>query len=349
MNVRWKTRTGIALALLVGIAIPYVVPPVYVNLTSEILIFGLLAMSIDLLLGYMGLVPLGHAAIFGVAAYAVAYLNARMGLSHIVAIPAGVLGALIVSGVFGSLAVRTTGLYFMLITLAEGMLVWGLAYRWTSVTGSENGIGGITRPEFLLLPWQFYYVVLALFAICAWMLYRIVYSPFGLTIRGIRDNEARMRMLGYNVTLHKFLAFLISGGFAGIAGAAYALYNRFVNPSVVEFARSAEGVLMVILGGGGTLIGALVGSSLIILIRNVISLYTDRWLIVMGALFVLVILFMPEGLLRGSMRGIRWLRAMVVAAPVQSPGFLLRWIRFSSAAKKPTGDMPLPTRRDTLT
>lgn len=295
---RWRW-VGIGLALLLGLSLPYWVPPVYVNLASEILIFGLLAMSIDLLIGYTGLVPLGHAAIFGVAAYVVAYLNARMGLPHTVAVPAGIFGALWVSLIFGLLAVRTSALYFMLITLAEGMLIWGLAYRWTSVTGSENGIGGIARPEFLLLPWQFYYAMLGFFILCALALHRITCSPFGLTLQGIRDNEARMHMLGYNVTLHKILAFVISGGFAGGAGVAYALYNRFVSPSVVEFARSAEGVLMVVLGGSGTLLGAVLGSALIVLSRNLISLYTDRWLIVMGALFVLVILLMPEGLLRG--------------------------------------------------
>ncbi len=338
---RW---TGIGIALLLGIALPYLVAPVYVNLASEILIFGLLAMSIDLLIGYAGLVPLGHAAIFGVAAYVVAYLNVRMGLPHTVAIPAGILGALLVSAVFGALAVRTAGLYFMLITLAEGMLIWGLAYRWTSVTGSENGIGGITRPGFLLLPWQFYYAVLGLFVLCVLTLYRVSHSPFGLTLKGIRDNESRMPMLGYDVALHKFLAFLISGGFAGIAGAAYALYNRFVSPTTVEFARSAEGVLMVILGGSGTLVGAVLGSALVLLTRNIVSLYTDRWLIVMGTLFVLVILLMPDGLLRGLGRLARRLRIPAVwtrLAPLRvrlSPSF---------SARKPVQELSAPTKHDT--
>jgi branched-chain amino acid transport system permease protein len=337
---RW---VGLGVALLVGIALPYLVAPVYVNLASEILIFGLLAMSIDLLVGYTGLVPLGHAAIFGVAAYVVAYLNARMGLPHTVAIPAGVLGALLVSVVFGALAVRTSGLYFMLITLAEGMLIWGLAYRWTSVTGSENGIGGITRPGFLLLPWQFYYAVLGLFVLCALALYRVSRSPFGLTLKGIRDNESRMPMLGYDVALHKFLAFLISGGFAGIAGAAYALYNRFVSPATVEFARSAEGVLMVILGGSGTLVGAVLGSALVLLTRNIVSLYIDRWLIVMGTLFVLVILLTPDGLLRGLGGLARRLQIPVVwtrLAPLR-----VRLSR-SFSARKPVQELPAPTKHD---
>ncbi|MDW8065543.1 MAG: branched-chain amino acid ABC transporter permease [Anaerolineae bacterium] len=341
MNVRWLSWVSIGLLLFIGILIPYFLPPVYVNLASEILIFGLLAMSIDLLLGYTGLVPLGHAAIFGVAAYVVAYLNVRLGLPHTIVIPAGVISALLISGVFGLLAVRTTGLHFMLITLAEGMLVWGLAYRWTSVTGSENGISGITRPDFLILSWQFYYAVLAIFTLCALILFRIAQSPFGLSLRGIRDNESRMPMLGYNVTLHKFLAFLISGGFAGIAGTLYALYNRFVSPAMVEFARSAEGVLMVILGGSGTLLGAVAGSALIILIRNVVSLYTDRWLIVMGALFVLVILFMPDGLIRGPGR--------IIASLQRAGGSWARYaIRLSGSRSPsvPTSEVPVPTNRD---
>jgi branched-chain amino acid transport system permease protein len=199
--------------------------------------------------------------------------------------------------VFGLLAVRTSGIFFVMITMAEGMLVWGLAYRWSSVTGAENGIRGVTRPEFATLYWQYYYLVLGVFIACAVLLALLVRSPFGLTLKGIRESESRMRTLGYNVTLHKVLAFVVSGFFAGVAGLLYAWYNQFISPSSINITASTEGILMVVLGGPGTLLGPVLGATVIVFVKNILSMYVARWPTIMGLIFIVVVLFAQNGIL----------------------------------------------------
>ncbi len=294
---RWAKLIFVLALLAIGLAVPYLVERFYVNLVSEVMIYGLLAMSIDILAGYTGLTSMGHAGIFGVSAYVAGYLLTKSSIPAFAALPIGVLASTIAAALFAVIAIRTSGVYFLMVTLAEGMIVWGIAYRWASVTGAENGIRGITRPDFILAYWQFYYFVLFVFVVVAAVMYRLVNSPFGLTLKGIRESESRMRTLGYNTALHKFIGFTATGLFAGIGGALYALYNGFVSPSTVEFARSAEGVLMVIVGGAGTLFGAVVGAGVIIFTRDIISLYTSRWPTVMGLIFVVTILFARNGLL----------------------------------------------------
>jgi branched-chain amino acid transport system permease protein len=211
--------------------------------------------------------------------------------------------------VFGAIAIRTSGLYFLMITLAEGMIIWGLAYRWAAVTGAENGLRGISRPELVHDFNIYYYVVLVVFALIAYGIYRVVKSPFGLTLQGIREGERRMRALGYNVPLHKFIAFVLAGFFSGVAGVVYVYYNNFVSPASVEFARSAEELLMVILGGSGTFWGPIVGSTIITTVRHQVSVYTDRWLMILGAIYVFTILVAPGGLVRGFWQLTDWIKA----------------------------------------
>ncbi len=300
MLPRWAKPVLVVVLLALALAVPQLTTSFYVNLVSEVMIFGLLAMSIDLLAGYTGLTSMGHAGIFGVAAYVVGYLLSKTGTPLYAAIALGIGASVLTAALFAVIAIRTTGVYFLMVTIAEGMIVWGIAYRWSSVTGAENGIRGIARPDFVHDYWQFYYLVLVVFIILVALLYRIVNSPFGLTLKGIRESASRMRTLGYNITLHKFIAFTSTGFFAGVAGALYALYNGFVSPSAVEFAKSAEEVLMVIVGGVGTLFGGVVGAAVIIFTRNIVSLYTPRWPTIMGLIFVLTILFAPNGLLGGA-------------------------------------------------
>ena len=292
-----------AIVVAIAAALPLVLSNYQVGLATEVLIFGMLAMSIDILAGFAGRTSLGHGAIFGVSTYVVVYATAHAGLPPVPAFAFGVVTATLVAAIFGLLAVRTSGVYFLLLTLALGMIVWGICLRWTDVTGGENGMRGDVRPISLSSHRAFYWAVLAGAAVAAFAMWRFVRSPFGLTLRGIRDSESRMRSLGYNVPLHLFIGVTVSGFFAGCAGALYALFNNFVSPSTVALAQSVEGVLMMIAGGVGTLFGAFVGAAAIIVLENVVSAYTERWQMVLGITFILLMILAPEGII-GKLRAV---------------------------------------------
>jgi branched-chain amino acid transport system permease protein len=189
-----------------------------------------------------------------------------------------------------------------MITLALGMVVWGLAFRWVSMTKGDNGIAGVPRPD-PGLPWNlnaplpFFYFALAAAALAWIALGTLARSPFGLTLKGIRESETRMRALGYDVWLHKYLAFVIAGLFAGFAGVLWAYYNGFVSPVDVQLVTSVETLLMVALGGPGTLAGPALGAAVIVFLKNFVSVYTKRWLLILGAVYIGVILFAPRGVL----------------------------------------------------
>jgi branched-chain amino acid transport system permease protein len=304
INIAGLTPRAVVLVLAllaVATALPFALSNYQVGLATEILIFGMLAMSIDILAGFAGRTSLGHGAIFGVSGYVVVYASAQAGLPPAIAFVLGVIAATLVAVIFATIAVRTSGVYFLLLTLALGMVVWGVCLRWTQVTGGENGLRGDVRPAFLVTHRAFYWAVLAGATVASYAMWRFVRSPFGLTLLGIRDSESRMRSLGYNVSLHLFVGFAVSGFFAGIAGALYAMFNNFVSPSTVALAQSVEGVLMMIAGGVGTLFGGFVGAAAIIALENVVSAYTERWQTVLGVTFILIMIFAPEGII-GTLR-----------------------------------------------
>ena len=299
-----------AIVFLLLIISPPFLSSFLLTLLTQALIYAILAMSLDIILGYTGLASLGHAAYFGLGAYSVGILATRYGAGFWVTLPAGVLLALAVAAIFGLVALRSTGVYFLMITLALGMVVWGLAHRWVTMTQGDNGISAIPRPD-LGLPWSlahsipFYYFALAGFLITFWILRVIVRSPFGQTLVGIRESESRMRTLGYHVWLHKYIGFVIAGGFGGFAGVLWAYYNGFVSPVDLQLATSVEVLLMVALGGRGTLLGPALGAAIIVLLKNLVSVYTHRWLLILGVVYIGTIVYAPEGIV-GAMR--QWTR-----------------------------------------
>jgi len=299
---------AVAGGIVVVLALPRLIPAYYTHLLILTFIYGLMAMSLDLLMGYTGLTSFGHAAYFGAAAYAAGILATRYHAHFSVSMLGGLAVALLMAMIFGLLATRATEVYFLIITLALGMGVWGLAYRWASLTGGDNGLPGIPPPD-LGLPWSLrdpvnmYYFVLAFFGLASFFLYLFVNSPFGLTLRGIRESESRMRVLGYHTWFHKYTAFVLAGTFSGLGGVLYAFYNRFVSPADVHITASAEAVLMVILGGAGTLFGPVLGAGLVVFLRNLVSAYTRRWLLILGATYVVVVMYAPGGVI-GGVKGI---------------------------------------------
>jgi branched-chain amino acid transport system permease protein len=295
----WRLGLVIVLGLVFSVG-PLVASTYWVGLLTQMVILAMLAMSLDILLGYTGLPSLGHAAFFGVAAYGVAVLATGYGAGFWVCFLGGILIGTLLAAAFGLIVSHVRDVYFLMITLALGMVLWGLSYRWIPVTGGDNGISGI--PNLLAhagLPFEggvpFYYVTLLVFTVCALVMRLIVRSPFGLTLRGIRENEGRMKSLGFNTWLHCYVSYVISGAFASVAGVVWAYYNGFVSPTYLDLAASSELFLMVTLGGPATLIGPVLGATAIVLLKNVMSAYTARWLFVLGVVYIAAILGAPRG------------------------------------------------------
>jgi branched-chain amino acid transport system permease protein len=290
---------GLAVVALL-IALPEVLRPYYLALATKMLIFALFAMSLDLLLGYTGLASLGHAAYFGVAAYTVALLIVRADAPSALAFPAGLGAAVVAGALFAPLALRARGSYFLMITFALAQVVWSVAFGWRTLTNGDDGMPDIVRPDFgfsLDSTRPFYYFVLVVVGVGTLLLIAIVKSPFGRALRGIRDSESRMQALGYDVWRHQYAAFVLSAFLAGIAGALYAYFNRFVGPEYLSIVQSAEALIMVILGGAGTLIGPAIGAGLIVFLEDFVSSMTEHWVLVLGVIYVLVTLFAPRGLI----------------------------------------------------
>jgi branched-chain amino acid transport system permease protein len=296
---------ALALVLVAGYALPYVVSAFILATATLALIYALFAMSINLLAGYGGLISLGHAGILATGAYGVGYIATHGHGGHVVQVLTGLGCALVVSLVFGLMAMRTSRVYFLMVTLAQGMIIYGLANSLAPVTGAENGLTGVYRPSFVQQDWQFYYLCFAVVVVCAGLLRVVAISPFGLALSGLRESDTRLRMLGYNPVLHRFYGFLLSGFFAGVAGVLFAYNNEFVSPSAAEFTTSAQAVLMIILGGIGTLSGPIIGAFIIVFVQNVLSVHVDRWPTVMGLIFIVMVLFARDGLVGGVTRGYR--------------------------------------------
>jgi branched-chain amino acid transport system permease protein len=316
----------LGLLLVVAIALPYTgVSSFVVSLTTTILIAATLASSVNFLAGQAGMVSLGHAGIAAASAYGAGWAS-KQGLDPGGQMLVALIMTVIASAVYGLLSMRTTGIYFLMVTLAVGMLIYGLAFRLSSITGGENGISGIARPEWMSSYWSFYYVVLAVFVVATAFLWVISNSPFGAGLQGVRDSESRMRSLGYGVRSYRLSAFMMSGTVAGLAG-LFAVWNtHFVSPSSAGVDRSIHLIVMVILGGIGTLLGPLIGAAIVVLVENVLSSHVDRWPTVLGLIFIFVILFARAGIagtVRKFMRRWRERRRKELPASAGNPEDIL--------------------------
>ena len=286
-----------------------------VLLVTRALAFSILVMSLDLLLGFTGLASLGQAAYLGVGAYMTAILATKfqfgLGYDFWLAVVLGILAGAALAAIFGLLAIRATGVYFLMITLALGQCVWGLAYRWNSLTGGDNGINLRNRPKFgidLSHDVTFFYLVFGFFAVSLLAMYVLVQSPFGRSLAGIRERELRMQILGYNTWLHKYIAFVIAGGFGGLAGVLWAHTAGIVSPENVVLTTSVDALLMVVLGGAGTLVGGVIGAFIVFGLREYLSTLVPWWQYLLGGVYVATILYLPSGLM-GIAERIRQRRA----------------------------------------
>jgi branched-chain amino acid transport system permease protein len=302
----WRTRSksfiAIAVLGLILLIMPHFVSSYTQNIMSKILIFGLFALSLNFLWGYSGLFSLGHAAYFGIAGYTVGILIVRYGVDNFwLDAPFGILAATICAAIFGIAALRMAKAYFLLITLALGQLTFSLAEKWTNLTGGTNGLVGITAPNmhlgFTMNILDLYYLIFVIFIICAIIIYRIIKSPFGSALKGIRENELRMRALGYNTWLFKYITFILAGLFAGVAGVLFAYYNGIMSPTHVGVETSTMPMLMVIIGSSSLVFGPVLGAMVVVILEQVISAFIpERWPLVLGSIFVLSVIFLRGGL-----------------------------------------------------
>ena len=320
------SRSGVALAVIFValITLPlWVNGTYYINVSSQILFYAVFALGLNVVVGYGGLVSLGHAGLFGITAYAVGYML-QAGFGHPLAILVGLVVGLLSTAIFAGLALRATGIGFIMITLALGQIIWGLAYRWISLTGGDNGISLHGRPspfgfDLGSAP-AFYYVTLVVFLAAVVAVAIFVRSPFGAALKGTRDQPRRMNALGYHVWAIRFWACLLSGLLTAVAGILFVYYTQFISPQTTALTASAEVLLMVIAGGPATLLGPIVGAALVVIVKNVVSGYIERWNFLLGTIFVAIVILMPEGLVpgtvrlwRGGLRAFRRRRTIVIA------------------------------------
>jgi branched-chain amino acid transport system permease protein len=294
------------LALAALATLPYWITGVYyINVSSQILFYAIFALGLNILAGYGGLVSLGHAGLFGIAAYATGYAL-QAGFGHLTAVVVALITGFASMALYAVLSLRTTGIGFIMITLALGEIIWGLAYRWISVTGGDNGINLHGRPQPFGIsidsPTAFYYATLVVFLAALAAVTVFVRSPLGAALMGTRDQPRRMNALGFHVWAIRFWACMFSGLLTAVSGILFVYYTQFISPQAADLTASAEVLLMVISGGAGTLLGPIVGSALVVVVKSVVSGYIERWNSLLGAIFVAIVILMPEGLVPGSAR-----------------------------------------------
>lgn len=303
------SRAAGLLALFSLAMLPFLLTDYSRALIAEIFIFAIFAMSLDLILGFTGLMSLGHAAFFGLGAYAVAVLGAQFGINAWLGVAAGVLLAACGAGLIGFFCVRTGGIPFLMLTLAFSQLVFSIALKWRDVTGGSDGLALAVQPGFLGFDLShslvMYFMTLIFFVAVYLGLRRLINAPLGHVFVGIRENEPRMAAIGYPTRAYKLLAFTIAGAIAGLAGGLYVIYNGFISSDAVYWTASGDILIMTMLGGAGTLIGPPIGAAAFLLMKNVVSSYSTHWLSIIGVAFICCVLFFPGGIW-GTLQELQW-------------------------------------------
>lgn len=295
-------KTALTVVIIALLAIfPFISSNFALTLLTEILIFSIFALSLNILVGYTGLVSLGHAAFFGLGAYTAGIVAKNISPNLFVTLLLALVISFLFAIIIGYICTRVSGFYFLMITLAFSQMIYAIVHQWFDLTGGTNGLSGIPKPSLfgdvaLQSSTSIYYLIVLIFLLVYFGLKPFVRSPFGQTLIGIKENEARMQAAGYNTYLYKTLSFIIAGTLGGLAGCLYTYFNGFVSPGDVYWTMSAQGLIMVLIGGAGTLIGPVLGAAFIVILETVVSSYTKLWMMFIGIIFIIFVIFIPQGI-----------------------------------------------------
>jgi len=293
-----KKSFGLAIALFAFFLIlPFFVSRFYIYIFALIFVTGLLATSLNIVLGYGGMFQFHHSVFYGVGAYGFVLMLTKTDLSPLFAFIVGPIVAALISLLLGLICVRLTKLYFGMLQLALGSLIWAIVFRWYSFTGGDNGIHGIPLPSIISSISGAYYFTLIITAICLIFMYLIVNSPFGSVFQAIRDNPERSEAIGVNVKRHQLIGLMIAGFFAGVAGILFVTVEGSVFPDMMFWTFSLEILIMCLLGGWFTFLGPMFGAAIIVSLRTFVGIYTEYWTLILGIVLMLLIFFLPEGVL----------------------------------------------------
>jgi branched-chain amino acid transport system permease protein len=294
----WFKQKGWLILLLILLCVaPVALSEFYLTVLCEALVMSMLALSFNLLFGYMGQLSFGQAAFYGLGGYAVAMLMTKAHLNFWLSLVAGVLLAAIVGAIVGYFCVRLRGIYFAVLTLAFGQLIFFIVFKWHNFTGGDDGIQGVFPPEYMKSPVIYYYFLLAVFLGSSYGLWRLVNSPFGQIVKGMRENDTRTEFLGINLARYQLIAFVFAAALAGLAGAVWVPFYRSVAPSYLTWIKSGEPVMAAILGGPSLFFGPVLGMFIMTFFHTWVLGFTVYWPVVMGAMILLIIFFLPGGIL----------------------------------------------------
>ncbi len=295
----WRTkgsRVWVAVVFALFVSLPFIIGLGWLSLVNEILIMALAACALNLILGYTGMVNFGPAGLYAVGAYTTALLLVRTGVPFGVALLAGPVMSAVIGVIVGWFCVRRTHVYFALLTLAFSQLIWAVVFKWRDLTGGDDGIVGIRVPDFLASITSYYYFTLVIVAICLMVMWIIVKSPFGKTLQAIRENPGRTEFIGINVRKYQLRVFVLQSVFLGVAGSLFTGFSHAIFPDYAHWIKSTDMIVICLLGGIYNFTGPIVGSIVYMFLDKLITSYTEYWLLVLGGIVVLLVLFLRNGI-----------------------------------------------------